>query len=155
MLDIFPLAAKRATNIVQDLGPDVLDKLRIEIAHLVERIEFMNHASRIHSHAHLQLVSVGVKNLVPQLIRRSGAHPFRLQDINKGIGELRIPIGMPHHGIAMLPVEMSANDTLLRAPRLKEILAWRAFGGTCRGICRKLIFTKGVLRKVIIRRTYV
>ena len=153
MFDVFPLTANRAANIVQDLRPDVLDELRIEITHLVERIEFMNHASRIHSHAHLQLVGVGVKNLVPQLIRRSRTHPFRPQDINKGIGELSIPIGMPHHGIATLPVEMSANDTLLRALRFKEILTWCAFGLACRGICRKLIFAKRVLRKVIIRRT--
>ena len=53
MFDVFPPTAKRAANIVQNLRPNVLDKLGIEIAHLVERIEFMDYASRIHSHTHL------------------------------------------------------------------------------------------------------
>ena len=136
-------------DVIENVGVNVFDKMRIKDTQLIKRIEFVNLALRILFDHHIELLDVLDIQIFPELVRRLWLVIFRLKYLLKRKREGFIKIDMSKHIPCIGSADRNTGDSI-HCSRLNAPFFGGAFSILSRIKCFPNVCLKRIVEKVII-----
>ena len=152
--DLRLCAAQSLDDVVEYLGVDVFDEQRIEVAHLVDRIELVDDAVGVAADHHVERLDVIQVDGLPQLRDCLGLVVDLFEDLAERCGEVAVEVDVAEHDPRVLAAHGRACDAVARAHLDAPLV-----GGTLNVVGRVVglvdVGFEGVRREVVVRGTHV
>ena len=99
-------------DVIENIGVNVFDKMRIKGTQLIKRIEFVDLALRILLDHHIELLDVLDIQIFPKFVRCFGLVIFRFKNLLKRKREGFIKVDMPEHVPCIGPANRNIGDSI-------------------------------------------
>ena len=145
------ITAENCNDVVEDLGIKVLEKERVEISQLIERVELVDDRLVISPDLHIELFDMLDVQVFPELVAGLGQIVFGFKDIAEVRGERAIEEHVPDHIPCIGSADGHLCDSIMRSGFDTPFFC-EALSVLCGVICFPHMAFEGVFLKIVIRR---